>query len=160
MHITAYLVGMSEPSGSFLLTAHESNPFVTASAQTFPDIRVTIHAASLLRLLKGTARCGADAMGETLIVPEGAILQDKPSSRLADPAPSLALISVAADPTRSVEVTVKPKFLLVGLHIRVAGLHILFRRWDLIFMKRSIQIRWIAQISIVGVQRVGICITL
>jgi len=69
-----YFISVSEPSGSLLLAAHKSNPLVTASAQTFPHIRIPIHATSFLRLLKRTASGGTDTMGETFVVPESAVL--------------------------------------------------------------------------------------
>jgi hypothetical protein len=52
-------------------------------------------------------------MRETLVVPESAVLQDKPSSWLANPTPTFALISMTSDPTRRVEIAVKAKLLLV-----------------------------------------------
>jgi hypothetical protein len=111
--LMTYFVSVSEPSGSFLLAAHKSNPLVTASTQTFPHIGVTIHASSFLRLLKWAASCGTDTMSETFIVPESAVLQYKPSSRLANSTPPFALIPVTPDPSWGVEIAVKAKFLLV-----------------------------------------------
>src|SRR6187402_496577 len=74
--LPTYFVGVSEPCGPLLFAAHQGNPLVTASAQTLPNVGVTIHASSFLRLLKWASSCGTDTMSETFIVPESAVLQD------------------------------------------------------------------------------------
>jgi hypothetical protein len=80
-------------------------------------------------------------MGETFIVPEGAVLQNEPSSGFTNSAPSLALISMAANPTRSVEIPIKAKFLFVRHKIGIAGVHIFRRRLNLFVMERGVQVR-------------------
>jgi len=150
--LTTYFVSVSEPSGSLLLAAHKSNPLVTASAQTFPHIRIPIHATSFLRLLKWAASGGTDTMGETFVVPESAVLQYKPSSWLADSTPPFALIPMTPDPSRRVEIAVKAKFLLVGDQIRIARIHVFRGRWYLFFVERRIEIGRITQIGVMRVQ--------
>jgi hypothetical protein len=147
--LSAYFVGVSEPSGPFLFAAHESNPLVTASAQTFPHVGIPIHASGLLRLLKGAARRSTDTVCETLVVPESAVLQDEPSSWLANSTPTFALIPVTSDPTWRVEITVKAKLLLVWDEIWVARVHVFWWRWNLVLVERSVKIRRIAKISVV-----------
>lgn len=93
---------MPKPRRTLLLAAHKRHPLVATPAQPFPDVWIAIHAPSLLRLLKWAAGCGTDSVSETFIVPEGAVLQDKPPPRFADSTPSLALVSMAANPARSV----------------------------------------------------------
>lgn len=128
-------VGVSEPSGSFLFAAHKSNPLVTASAQAFPHVGISIHASGLLRLLEGAPSRSADTVCETFVVPESAVLQDEPSSWLADSTPALTLIPVAANPTRRVEVAVKAELLLVWDEVRIAWVHVFCWWWNLLFMK-------------------------
>jgi hypothetical protein len=146
--LMTYFVSVSEPCGSLLLAAHESNPLVTAPAQTFPHIGIAIHASSFLRLLKWAASCSTDTMGETFIVPESAVLQYKPPPRLANPTPPFALITVTPDPTRRVEVTVKAKFLLVWYQIRIARVHVFRGRRHLLLVEGCIEIGRITQISV------------
>jgi hypothetical protein len=155
-----YFVRVSEPSGSLLLAAHESNPLVTASAQTFPHIWVAIHASSFLRLLKWAASCSTDTVGETFIVPEGAVLQYKPPSGLANSTPSFALIPVTSHPSRRIEIAVKAKLLLVWYQIRIARVHVFRRGRNLLLVERCIEIGRIAQISVMRVQRVRVGIAL
>jgi hypothetical protein len=88
-------------------------------------------------------------MGETLIVPESAVLQHQPASRFADSTPAFALIAMTTNPTRRVEVAVEPKLLLVWYKISIGRIHVFRRRWDLLLMERCIEIRWITQISVV-----------
>lgn len=66
----SYLVGMSEPGRALLLAANERNPFIAATAKTFPYIRVAIHPPRLLGLLEWAAGRRTDAVGEALVVPE------------------------------------------------------------------------------------------
>jgi len=128
-------VCVSEPSCSLLLAAHERNPLVTAAAQTFPDIGVAIHAAGFLRLLEWAAGRSADTVGETLIVPEGAVLQNEPPAWFADSTPTFALIAVAADPARCVEVSIESELLLVWDEIWVGRIHVFRWRRNLLLMK-------------------------
>jgi hypothetical protein len=86
---------------------------------------------------------------ETLVIPESAVLQDEPSSWLADSTPALALISVTANPTRRVEVAVKAELLLVWNEVGIAWVHVFCWWWNLLLMQRSVKIRWIAEISVV-----------
>lgn len=99
---STYFIGMPKPRRTLLLAAHKRHPIVTAPAQPLPDVWITIHSPSLLRLLKWAAGCSTDTMSETFIVPEGAVLQDKPPPGFTDSTPPLALVSMAADPARSV----------------------------------------------------------
>lgn len=153
-------VGVSEPSGPFLFAAHESNPLVTTSTQTFPHVGIPIHASGLLRLLKGAARRSADTVRETFVVPEGTVLQDEPTSWLANPTPTFALIPMTSDPTRRVEIAVKAKLLLVWDEVGIARVHVFRWRRNLLLVKRCVKIRWIAEISVVRVQRVRIRVAL
>src|SRR2546430_2345853 len=104
--VFAHLVGVSEPRRAFLLTAHERDPLVATAAKPLPDVRVPVHAARLARLGEGAARGGADAVREALVVPEGRVLEYQPPARLTDAAPPLALVAVAPDPPRRVQVAV------------------------------------------------------
>lgn len=126
---------MSEPGGPLLLAAHQCNPVIAATAEALPDVWVSIHAASLLRLLEGVAGGGADAVREALVIPEGRVLEDQPSARLADTTPSLSLVAVAANPSWRVEVTLEAQLLLVGNHVRVLGVHILGWRGNLLLVQ-------------------------
>jgi len=72
--LATYLICVSEPGGSFLLAADQCNPFIAASTQSLPDIRVSIHPSRFLRFLEWAASSSTNSMGETLIVPEGAVL--------------------------------------------------------------------------------------
>jgi len=126
-------VSMSEPSSSFLFAAHKSHPLVTTAAQTFPNVWVAIHASSFLRLLKWATCRSADTVGETFVIPEGAVLQNQPSSRLANPTPSFALISVTTDPARRIEISIEAELLLVWYEVRVWWIYI-FRRGRNLFL--------------------------
>jgi hypothetical protein len=77
-----YLVCVSEPCRSFLLVADECNPLTAASAETFPYVEVAFRPARVLRTLERRAGRCADTMCEGLVVPEGAVLENQPSSRL------------------------------------------------------------------------------
>ena len=59
-----YFVSMSKPSRALLLATHERDPFVAAAAETFPDVRIAVHASGLLGLLERVARGSADTMRE------------------------------------------------------------------------------------------------
>jgi len=98
----AYLVGVSEPSCSLLLAAHQGNPFIATSTESFPNIRVAIHPPRFLWFLERISRRSTDAVCETLVIPEGRILQDKPPPRLADSTPTLALVSMPTHPFRGI----------------------------------------------------------
>jgi len=119
------LVCVPKPGGPFLLAAYKSNPLVTTSTQSFPYIRIAIHASSFLWLLEGTPCCSANTVCETLIVPESAVLQNKPTPGLANPAPSFTLISMTTHPSRCIQVSVKAQFLLVRYKIRICWVHVL-----------------------------------
>jgi hypothetical protein len=140
---------MSEPSSPLLFTANKSNPLITTATQAFPYIWISIHASSFLGFLEWAASSCTDTVGETLIVPESAVFQDEPTSRLADATPTFALVAVTPHPTRCVEVSVKAKFLLMRNKIRVTRVHVFRRRRNLLLMKGSIEIRRITQISVV-----------
>jgi hypothetical protein len=73
-------------------------------------------------------------VGETFIIPKCTILQHKPSAGFTDPTPAFALVAVATDPARRVKIAIKTEFLLMGYEIRITGVHIFGRRWDLLFM--------------------------
>jgi hypothetical protein len=157
---SAYFVGVSEPCSPFLLAADKSNPLVTAPAQAFPYVGIPIHAAGFLRLLKGAARRSADTVSETLIVPESAVLEDKPTAGLTNSTPTFALVSVAPNPTRRIEVTVKAKLLLVRDEVGITRIHVFWRWWNLLVVKGCVKIRRVAEVSIVRVQRMRICVAL
>lgn len=154
------LVGMPEPGRSLLLAAHQCDPLIAAAAKSLPNIRVAIHPPRLLGLLERTACCCADAMRETLVIPESRVLQHKPTTRLADPAPAFALISMATHPSGRVQVAFEPQLLFMRNKILVGRIHILRRRWDLFFVEGGIQIRGIRKICVVPVERMWISIAL
>lgn len=114
-----YFVGVSEPGRSLLLTTHQCNPLVTTTAQTLPHVWIPIHATCLLGLLEWTTSSCADAMGETFVVPESAVLQYQPTSRLANTTPPFSLVPVTTNPSWRVEVSVEAEFLLVRCEIGV-----------------------------------------
>src|SRR5690349_4272766 len=124
----AYLVGVSEPGGSLLLAAHKGNPLIAATAQAFPDIRVSVHAAGLQRLLEGAASGRTDAVGERLVVPVGRVFQDQPSSGLADSTPALSLVAMSADPSGGIQVSFESKVLFSRCHVRIGGVHVFLGR--------------------------------
>lgn len=130
----AYLVCVTKPCCALLLAAHQRNPLVATATQTLPNIRVAVHPSLVQRLLEGCARGGADAVRKRLVVPVSRVLEDQPAARLADAAPALALVAVAAHPLWRVHVAVEAKLLLVGGQIRVRRVHILrrWRRWLLV----------------------------
>ena len=76
-------------------------------------------------------------MGEAFVVPEGGVLENKPSSRLADTAPSLALVPMTANPLRSVEITLESEFLLTWHEVRVFRVHVFWGWVGLFLFKRS-----------------------
>lgn len=137
----AYLVRVSEPRRALLLAVDQRDPVIAAATVTLPHIWVTVHAPQFLGLLEWLTRRGTDAMGKALIVPERGILQDQPAPRFANPTPALALVSMTAYPFRGVKITVKTQFLLMGYHVRVGRVHILWRRWYLFFVQRCEQLR-------------------
>lgn len=136
-----YLVCMPEPRCALLLAVDQRNPVIAASTETLPHIRVAVHAPHVLGLLEWLACCGADPVSEALIVPECRVLQHQPTSRLADPTPTLALVSVATNPFWCVQITFKPHLLLMGYHVRIGRVHVLWRRRNLFLVQCSEQIR-------------------
>jgi len=78
-----YLVCMSEPRRSLLFVADERNPFTATSAKSFPDVKITFRPSRVLWALERRAGSCADTMREGLVVPESAVLEYKPSARLA-----------------------------------------------------------------------------
>lgn len=111
--INTDLVSMPEPCCSLLLTADQSDPLPATSTKAFPYIEVSFCAPSVLRSLECCASCCANTVREGLIIPECAVLQHKPASRLTESAPPLTLIAVPADPPWSVQITVKAQVLFM-----------------------------------------------
>jgi len=99
---------MPEPGGSLLLAAHQRNPLIAAATEALPDVRVAVHPSRFLGLLEWASRRCADAVRKGLVIPECRILEDKPPPGLADSAPALSLVSVATDPSGSIEIPLKP----------------------------------------------------
>lgn len=109
---------MAEPRGAFLLAAGQRDPIIAAATQALPRrsrpvsmcIRITTITpvvvmvlsppgpANLLGGFKGPPRHRTHPMREALVVPERGVLQHQPSPRLADPAPSFALVAMSAHP--------------------------------------------------------------
>ena len=119
-----YLVRMSEPRRSFLLIADERNPFTATSTKSFPYIEIAFRPARVLRGLERCAGSCADTMREGLVVPESAVLQHEPTSRLAEPAPSFTFVAMPADPSWRVQIAVESKVLLVWHKIWVRRVHV------------------------------------
>lgn len=138
------LIRMPEPRGSLLFATHERNPLIAASAKSFPNVWIPIHSSRFLWFLEWTAGRCTDAVGETLVVPESAVFENEPTTRLADSAPTFALVPVTAHPTRSVQVAVETEFLLVRDEIRVARVHVLGWWRDLLFVEGGVEVWWIA----------------
>lgn len=55
-----------------------------------------------------------------------------------------------ADPAWCVEVTLEPEVLLMRLHLRVLGVHVLRRRWDLLLLQRGIEIWGVGEVGVVA----------
>lgn len=119
-----YLVSMSEPGRPFLFTADQRYPFATASAKTFPYVKVSFCATSVLGALERSSGCRADTMREGLVIPKCTVLQNKPTSRLAKTTPSFALVAMPAHPSRRVQVAIKSKVLLVGHEVWIGWVHV------------------------------------
>jgi hypothetical protein len=79
-------------------------------------------------------------MCEGFIVPKCRVLENKPSTRLAKPAPSLAFVAVASDPAWSIHIARKAKILLVGHEVWVLRLHVGFRGIRGLLVQRRVQI--------------------
>lgn len=156
----AYLVRVTEPRGALLLAANQCYPIIAATAEAFPNIGVAIHPSGLMRLLERAARGGTDAVGEAFVVPEGRVLEHQPAPGLADTTPPFTLVAMATDPSGCVEVTFEPELLLVRNQVRVLGVHILRGRRDLLLVERGVQIRWVREVSVVAVERVGVSVAL
>jgi len=154
------LVCVSEPGRPLLFAADKRNPFVAASAEAFPHVRVAIHASCLLGLLERIAGRRADTVGKALVVPKSRVLEHQPPPWLADAAPTLALVAMPANPSRRVQIAIEPQLLLVRHKILVGGVHILWWRRDLLFVQRGVQVRRIGQVRVVAVKRMGIRIAL
>ena len=88
-----------------------------------------------MRLLEWAAGRSADTVGETLVVPEGAVLQNEPPAWFADSAPALALVAVAAHPARRVKISVESELLLVWDEVWVGRVHVFRWRRNLLFVK-------------------------
>jgi hypothetical protein len=97
-----------------------------------------------LRFLEWTAGRRTDAVRETLVVPESAVLEYEPTARFANPAPAFALVPVTAHPTRCVQVAVETEFLLMWDEIRVARVHVLGWWRDLLFVEGGVEVWWVA----------------
>lgn len=143
VEFVSYLVCVAEPRCALLLGAHQRNPVIATTAKALPNIRIAIHPPRLLRLVERLARRSADAMCEALVIPKGRVLENEPTSRLADSAPPLTLVSVTAYPLWSVQISIKSQFLLVRHQVRVRWVHVLGRRGDLLLVERSVQIWWV-----------------
>lgn len=65
-----------------------------------------------------------------------------------------------ANPSRRIQITVKPQLLLVRHKILVRGVHVLWWGRDLLFMQRCVQVRRIGKVRVVAVKRMGIRIAL
>lgn len=92
---------------------HHRNPLTTAPTKTLPKIWISIHASCFPRLVDRAARGHANPMAEECMVPEGGVLQDQPSARVADAAPALALAYMATHPSGSVQIALISQVLLM-----------------------------------------------
>jgi hypothetical protein len=131
-------VRVPEPSRALLLTAHQSDPLVAATAKSFPHVRIPIHSPGLLGFLERIPCCCTDAVGETLVIPESRVLQHKPAARFADTAPAFALVAMAAHPSGRVQITIESQLLLMGNKILIGRIHILGWGRHLFLVERSI----------------------
>ena len=75
-------------------------------------------------------------MSEGFVIPECAVLEHEPAPGFAEPAPAFALVAVAADPARRVEVPSETEILLVGNEIGIGGVHVGLRRVGGLFVER------------------------
>ena len=145
----AYPISMSEPRRPLLLVTHKRDPIIARMAKALPNIRVPIHPPHIPRLMKRHARRSTNPVRERFVVPEGRVLEYQPTTRFADTTPAFTFVSVTANPTRRVEITIKTEVLLMRLHIRVLGVHVFGRRWDLLLVKGSVEI---GRIGVLGVR--------
>lgn len=108
-----YLISMSKPQHAPLPPPHQQYPLLATPTQPLPSRSrplpspspiTALHASRLRRRVESGARDGADAVRETLIVPEGAVFEDEPATGVAKTAPAFALGAVVADVEGSVEV--------------------------------------------------------
>ena len=103
---------MAEPRRSLLLVGDQGDPFVAGPAKPLPHVGIPVHTPRFFWRVERLACGGANAVGEALVVPEGGVLQDKPSSGFAEAAVSLALVSMAPDEFWRVKIAFKPQLLL------------------------------------------------
>jgi hypothetical protein len=99
-------------------------------------------------------------MSERLVVPESGVLEHQPAARFTNAAPPFTLVTMTANPSRCVQVSFEPELLLARNHVRIGRLHVLWRWWNLLFMKRSEQIWWVRQVGVVSVKSIHIGIAL
>ena len=112
-YIATHLISMPKPRCSLLLMTSHSNPFPTSSTTPLPQFRIRLTPPHLSRFLKWLPCRRTNPVHKTLIVPESTRLKYQPLSRLANPAPALTVLAVAADPAGCVEVGIETKFLFV-----------------------------------------------
>jgi hypothetical protein len=151
---------MPEPSSPLLLATNQCNPLIAAPTQPFPDIWVSIHPPRLLRLLECAASSSTNAMRETFVVPKRRVFQHQPAARFTNPTPPFAFIAMTPYPARSVEIAIETKLLFVWDQVWIRRIHIFWRGRDLFFVKGGVEVRWIGEVGIVGVERVRISVAL
>jgi hypothetical protein len=67
---------------------------------------------------------------------------------------------MAANPTGCIEIAVKAKLLFMWYKIWICRVHVLWGWRNLFFVQRRVKVRWVAEIRIMGVQRMGIGVAL
>lgn len=154
------LVRVAEPRRALLLAAHQRDPLVAAAAEALPDVGVAVHASLVQRLLEGRARRRADAVRKRLVVPVGRVLEHQPAAGLADAAPALALVAVAAHPLGRVHVAVEAQLLLVRDHVGVGGVHVLGRWRERLLVEGRVQVGWRREVGVVAVKGVRVEVVL
>ena len=154
------LVSVPEPRGALLLAADQCHPVIAAPAQPLPHVRVAAGAACLVRLLKLAAGGGADTVRKRLVIPIGRVFEHEPPTGLADAAPALPFVAVAANPAGGVEVACESQLLLVWHHVQVRWVHVLGWRRRLFLLQGRVQVGRIGVDGKAGLERVCIAIAL
>ena len=142
------LVCVAEPGSTFFFATHQRHPILTRMTMALPNVWVAVHLPHALGLDKLLASSSTNAVREQLVVPEGRVLENQPTAGLADSAPTFTLVPVATHPPGGVQVAGEAEVLLVGDHVGVVGVHVLFRRRDGVFQEASVQIRALGKLGV------------
>lgn len=116
-----HLVSVSKPRDTTPFPTYEHNPLPTDPTPTFPSFTVStssVRYPHIHRLLEFCTRRSADAVPETLVVPESAVLENKPTAGTTEAAPAFAEWPLVAGVDRSVEIAREARVLTAKLGSR------------------------------------------